>query len=99
MTYVFRALGWLLFGAGAIVFIGTGGFTAVRDGSVLTMAAGILMPVGMFITAMSNVIRTWKWMRARPEKPESQPSEDPPASQKQYRVRPLDPGKKPPEGD
>lgn len=68
MVLALRALGWLLFGAGAILFIALGGFGAVRDGNVVAMVAGVLMPVGMFVTALCTVIARWAEMRRRPKK-------------------------------
>jgi len=66
MVYVFRALGWLLFGSGAIVFIALGGFSAAREGNMLAMVAGVAMPVGMMVTAGCTMIANWRNIRSRP---------------------------------
>lgn len=92
MVYLLRALGWLIFGSGALLFIVTGGFTAVREGNALTMVAGVMMPVGMFVTATCTMVHNWRVLRRRraqeaAEEPASPAS--PGAPEKQYRVRPL----------
>jgi hypothetical protein len=66
MVYLFRAIGWLLFGSGAIVFIALGGFGAAREGNMLAMAAGVAMPVGMLVTASCTLVANWKNLRSRP---------------------------------
>jgi hypothetical protein len=91
MVWFVRALGWLLFGCGALIFIATGGFRAVGERSILTMAGGVMMPVGMLLTAACTLVANWRAMHPRPEemreRVEAHRVNAPPG--KQYKARPL----------
>jgi hypothetical protein len=101
MSTILRAFGWLLFGGGAITFIALGGFTAAREGNMLAMAAGVLMPIGMLLTATSTLVSNWAAARSRaqlgPNPFQEARPEAPPRPDKSYAARPLDASKLTPE--
>ncbi len=65
MAGLLRAIGWLLFGLGALLFIATGAYEGLRDKSIVTMTGAVLMPVGILCT-MAATIAAWRKMRAKP---------------------------------
>jgi hypothetical protein len=77
-----RAVGWALFGVCAILFVAVGGFGAAREGSAIAMAAGIGMPVAMFVTVTATTVLHWRAVRRTRLHVPGRPA---------YKVRPLDP--------
>ncbi len=68
MIVVLRAVGWLLFGVGALLFIATGAYDGIRSKSIVTMVGAVLMSVGILCT-MGATIAAWRKMRAKPPRP------------------------------
>lgn len=88
MAIIIRMTGWGLFAAGGLVFILNGGFTNIRQ--PINMIAMLLMPIGMILTGVSNLVDHFvKLRRRREHDDEDEESREPEAPQKQYKLREL----------